>query len=259
MAIADSRGDTMSDVNQLLTKRLNKTEKSSKMAEMAKQSARGNLSSFSGIFTVSELNQGEKDFIEAILYEYSTGKGSINTDFSELVAITSEVKAINHQAALLHGERIKKAHRILTNYQEGAFTSWLIAAYGNRQTPYNFLQYYEFYSLMPKGLHPQIEAMPRQAVYTLASREGELEKKQQIVENYNGETKSEVLHLIRETFPLADHDKRRRNIGESTINSLYRLIQNVKSRNARITKSQKNAIFEMIDEFKEWVEECKTR
>lgn len=249
----------MSNVNQLLSKRLNKNEKSSKMAEMAKQSARGNLSSFSGIFTVSELNQGEKDFIEAILYEYSNGKGSINTDFSELVSITSEVKAINHQAALLHGERIKKAHAILTNYQEGAFSAWLIATYGNRQTPYNFLQYYEFYSLMPKVLHPQIEAMPRQAVYTLASRDGELEKKQEIVEKYNGETKSEVLHLIRETFPLAEHDKRKRSIGEGTINSLYRIIHNVKSRHARITKSQKRVIFELIDELKEWVDECKTR
>lgn len=249
----------MSNVNQLLSKRLNKNEKSSKMAEMAKQSARGNLSSFSGIFTVSELNQGEKDFIEAILYEYSSGKGSINSDFTELVSITSEVKAINHQAALLHGERIKKAHEILTNYQEGAFTSWLIATYGNRQTPYNFLQYYEFYTMMPKVLHPQIEAMPRQAIYTLASREGELEKKQEIVEKYNGETKSEVLNLIRETFPLASHDKRRKNIGDSTINSIYRLIQNVKSRSTRITKSQKSVIYELIDELKEWVDECKTR
>lgn len=249
----------MSNVNQLLSKRLNKNEKSSKMAEMAKQSARGNLSSFSGIFTVSELNQGEKDFIEAILYEYSNGKGSINSDFSELVAITSEVKAINHQAALLHGERIKKAHTILTNYQEGAFTSWLMATYGNRQTPYNFLQYYDFYSIMPKVLHPQIEAMPRQAIYTLASRDGEIEKKKEIIENYNGETKSEVLSLIRETFPLGLHDKRKRNIGEGTIKGLNRLLQNVKSRHARITKSQKRVIFELIDELKEWVDECKTR
>ncbi len=249
----------MTNVNQLLSKRLNKSDKSSKMAEMAKQSARGNLSSFSGIFTVSELNQGEKDLIEAILYEYSSGSTDPSKDLASLLAITSEVKAINHQATILHGERIKKAHKILINYQEGAFTTWLISTYGNRQTPYNFLQYYEFYSQMPKNLHPQIEAMPRQAVYTLASRTGDLKQKQQIVENYNGETKTEILNIIRETFPVAEHDKRKSNIGEGAINSLYRLLQKVKNRHTRITKSQKRVIFELIDELKEWVDTCKTR
>jgi hypothetical protein len=249
----------MTSVNELLTKRLEKNDKTSKMAEMAKQSARGNLSSFSGIFSVTELNQGEKDHIEAILYEFSTGKGDISQDLTSLVSITSEVKAINHQGAILHGERIKKAHEILTNYKEGAFTSWLIATYGNRQTPYNFLQYYEFYSSMPKVLHPQIESMPRQAVYTLASRDGAIDKKREIIENYKGETKAEVLHLIRETFPLDAHDKRRRNIGDGTINGLHRLLQQMRNKNTCITKSQKRIIFELIDELKEWVEECKTR
>lgn len=249
----------MSNVNQLLSKRLNKSEKSSKMAEMAKQSARGNLSSFSGIFSISELNQGEKDFIEAILYEYSLGKTDLSKDLSSLLVITSEVKAINHQAAILHGERIKKAHEILTNYQEGAFSTWLVSTYGNRQTPYNFLQYYEFYSLMPKTLHPQIEAMPRQAVYSLASRSGDLKQKQKIIENYKGETKAEILNIIRETFPIASTDKRGGNVGETTINSLYRLLQKVKSSRARITKSHKRVIYELIDELKEQIETCKTR
>ena len=34
--------------------------------------------------------------------------------------------------------------------------------------------------------------MPRQAVYVLASRTGNLDKKQEIVENYRGETKAEM-------------------------------------------------------------------
>ena len=81
----------------------------------------------------------------------------------------------------MHGERIKKAQEILKSYRDGAFTAWLLAAYGNRQTPYNFLQYYELYTALSPGLHSQLEAMPRHAVYVLASRSGELTQKETMV------------------------------------------------------------------------------
>ena len=119
----------MANVNSLLTKRLNKKDQTSKMSQMAKQSASGNLTGFTGIFSVSDLNDNEKEFIEAILTEYSTGKENINSDLNSLISITSEVKAINNQAVILHGERIKGAQEILKNYREGAFTAWLIASH----------------------------------------------------------------------------------------------------------------------------------
>ena len=246
-------------VNALLTQRLKKPKKSSKMTELGNHSATGNLTSFSGIFSVVELNESEKELLEAILHEFSTGNENLNGDLAALTSITSEVKAINNQAAILHGERIKRAQDILKKYQEGAFTSWLIAAYGNRQTPYNFLQYYEFYSAMPKTLRPQIEIMPRQAIYTLASRDGSLDKKRQIIENYKGETKTEVLHLIREIFPLPFEDRRKENIGEGTIRILSRLMSSVRSHRATILKTQKREIFALLDQVYELVESCKTR
>ncbi len=45
--------------------------------------------------------------------------------------------------------------------------------------------------------------MPRQAVYSLASRDGDQEQKELIIQNYNGEPKQELLKLIRDTFPLS--------------------------------------------------------
>lgn len=236
----------MSNVNALLTERLKKGGQSSKMAEMAKQSANGHLTSFAGLFSVSELNENEKSILEKILTEYATGNQDLPQDLQVLISITSEVKAINHQAALLHGERIKKAQELLLRYREGAFTSWLIATYGNRQTPYNFLQYFDFCDAMPKTLRPQIANMPRQAIYTLASREGNLDKKQLIVENYKGETKTELLHRIREAFPLQSKDKRREDIGYGTIQGLKRLCTLVESERAIITNAQKNTINKLL-------------
>jgi len=245
----------MSQVNALLSERLNKKkQKSSKTAALAERSASGNLSGFAGVFGMSELNAHEKELLENILHEYAHGDENVSRDLSQLISITSEVKAINNQAALLHGERIKRAQKILKEYRDGAFTSWMIATYGNRQTPYNFMQYYEFYESLPSALKQQIEAMPRQAIYTLASREGELKDKHKIVKEYCGETKNELLRMIRERFPLADQDQRRRKQGELAIQLLKRVLSLVSEKKAKVTKRQKGIILDYLDAIDEYVQ-----
>ncbi|MBM3208341.1 MAG: hypothetical protein FJZ57_07065, partial [Chlamydiae bacterium] len=180
----------MAKVNSLLSERLKKaTEKLSKMSNLAEMSSSGNLSSFSGVFRVSQLTPQEQDQIRGLLNQYASVEDHNPQDFDLLLSITSEVKAINNQAAILHGERIKKAQELLKRYRDGAFSAWLIHTYGNRQTPYNFLQYYELYNALPQMLVPKLEEMPKQALYTLASRDGTLEQKQEIIKNYQGETK----------------------------------------------------------------------
>lgn len=248
----------MGKVNALLNERLKKTDNTSKMAAMARQSANGNLTSFSGVFSFAELSENEKAGIEAILKEYAQEDNNISKDLSNLISITSEVKAINNQAALLHGERIKRAHSILTQYRDGAFTAWLLAAYGNRQTPYNLMQYYDFCEAMPKSLRPQIEIMPRQAIYTLASREGPLDKKREIVENYQGQTKAELLGLIREVFPLDEDDRRRQNVGEMAMQTLKRFYREINREPLILTKAQKQAIKTMLMELLEIVDDAKS-
>lgn len=227
----------MASVNSILDQRMKKPSQPSKMVEMAKQSARGDLTSFSGMFAVSDLSLKEKKDLEEILKNYSSNNREIDKDLESLISLTSEVKAINNQAAMLHGERIKKAHQILIRYRDGAFTAWLIAAYGNRQTPYNLMQYYEFCELMPKQLRPQIELMPRQAIYVLATRTGSIKQKQMIVENYQGETKAEMLTLIRDKFPLDQKDKRKQKISQSLIQNLFKVIQQLQK--VQLTNSEK--------------------
>lgn len=237
----------MGKVNALLNERLKKTEySSSKMTAMAQQSANGELTSFSGIFSLSDLTETEKTKIEAILRTYTLNDSDISFDLKDLLSITSEVKAIGNQAALLHGERIKKAHKILIRYRDGAFTAWLIAAYGNRQTPYNLMQYYDFCELMPKTLRIQIESIPRQAIYTLASREAPLDKKQAFVEDYKGETKSELLSKIRLSFPLDQEDRRRQNQGEIIIKLLKKTCSEIKAAKPSFTKNQRDVISTLL-------------
>lgn len=236
----------MAKVNSLLTERLKvATEKLTKMTSLAEMTSSGNLSSFSGVFRVTPLSAKEQDELRSILTEFRE-KEEIEDDLNSLISLTCEVKAINNQAAILHGERIKKAQSILKNYRDGAFSAWLINTYGNRQTPYNFLQYYDLFSALPQLLHGKLDEMPRQAVYTLASRTGPLEKKEEIIRNYQGEPKQELLTIIRDTFPLSKEDKRRADLASFTISTLSRLESMLNHPNFIPTSKQKKIIVELL-------------
>ncbi len=237
----------MVKVNDLLTSRFAKASKKlSKMTDLAEMSASGKLSSFSGVFRVTPLTENEEEHLRNILSEYCKEHLDISSDLKFLSAITSEVKAINNQAAILHGERIKRAHKLFKKYRDGAFSSWLISTYGNRQTPYNFLQYYELYSSMPKFLQDKVDTMPRQAIYTLATRDCPKEEKEEIIKNYHGESKKEFLAMIRERFPLAQKDKRAPNVAQQIVKELLRIEKELFNPLFKPSREQKIRIREVL-------------
>jgi hypothetical protein len=245
----------MVKINSLLAQRLKMaTEKFSKMTNLVEMSSTGNLSSFSGVFRVAPLNEKEKETLLSLLTQYKNVAQEIKEDLFQLSTLTAEVKAINNQAVILHGERIKKAQEILKNYRDGAFSAWLVATYGNRQTPYNFLQYYELYTSLPEKLHSKLDEMPRQAVYSLASRNGDQAQKLLIVQNYKGEPKQQLLKLIRETFPLAENDRRAQDLTDLAISHLHRLQSQLSSAAFSPTTKQKTQLLLVLNQLKTLIE-----
>lgn len=237
----------MENVNTLLAERLKKKENlSKKMTTLASKVSSGDLSSFAGVFKIIPLSKHETSSIEELLKQYQGKIEETGRDLEALIAITSEVKAINSQAVLLHGERIKKAQEILKNYKDGAFSSWLILTYGNRQTPYNFLQYYEFTQSLKSHIREKINELPRQAVYTLATREGDLKVKEELIASYSGEPKELILEKIRNTFPLSLNDKRRANLADQIVQQLEKLQERLSIHNTRFSSLERKKITELL-------------
>ncbi len=241
-----------SKLSSILEKRLQDSgQKNSKVKDLANQAAEGNLSGFRGIFRIVPLSAKEEMLLNALLKKYAieSTEDTREEDCKKLSQLSSELKAIHNQAAFLHGERIKQAQILLKNYKEGAFSAWLVAVYGNRQTPYNFLYYYEFYHALSPPLQKKLELLPRQAAYTLASRQGEKEKKEKIVEQYQGEKKAEILKKIREYFPLKEKDKRaskEKLAIAPLISQLKNLQQTLSSQENRLLKELYSLIEEHI-------------
>lgn len=236
----------MAKVTQLLGKRFEEGKKLSKMQKIATRGAQGDLTSFSGVFKVQPLTDLEKTTIEGILIHYGTKKSAKEKDLGKLATLTSELKAINNQAIILHGERIQEAQKILKRYKNGAFTAWLMMTYGNRQTPYNFLQYYEFYQTLSHDLREKMDAMPKQAIYTLASREGEADKKEKIIENYHGEPKHILIEEIRKLFPLAKRDKRKSKLTKNAISQLQKLQERIQAGNFAPSQNERNELNRLL-------------
>jgi len=154
------------------------------------------------------LSGAEIDVLKNLLLDYQTSTCDISSDFSLLTSITSEIKSINHQSVLLHGEKIKAAKELFSAYGELAFSSWLKEVYGNRQTPYNLLKYYLFYTSLSKELQDKMLAMPKQIVYTIASRNCSEADKISVIDTYDGESKETFLKAIRKAFPVERKMKR---------------------------------------------------
>ena len=210
----------MSKFNSLLMGRFKSHAKKEKMNELALRSSSAPLTNFSGAFQVNPISNQERASLQNLLEKYQTDDNNISEDLKFLSTITSEVKAISNQAVILHGERIKRAQKLFKKYRDGAFSNWLLKTYGNRQTPYNFMQYYELYNALPKKLQGVVDEMPRQAIYSLSSRSVPQEKKVEFVKEYKGESKTELLEKLRSSFPLSKQDKRNPNKTKSVLDLL---------------------------------------
>ena len=245
----------MAQIKDALSKRFEKKpENKAKMDLLAMQTASGTLSSLSGVFKVTNLTEKETTDLSYLLDSYKKENQQTEYDLQSLSSITAEVKAINNQAIILHGERIKKAQAILSKYKDGAFSSWLMATYGNRQTPYNFLQYYEFYTSCNEQMQKAIDLIPKQVVYSLATRDIIKEAKEQFILEYKGETKSQLLAKLRDLFPLEHDDGRKQKTTDTVFDKLKKLDSLIKRQSFKPTKKEVVAIEEALFLLKELIQ-----
>lgn len=173
------------------------------------------------------LSVEEKSSLRELLESCKEKHSNVATDYKMLEALTGEIKAINHQSVLLHGQRIYEAQKIFKSYEQQAFSTWLKDVYGNRQTPYNFLKYFLFYSSLDIRLKEKALSMPKQIIYTIASRNCSDKDKERVVDTYDGESKETYLKAIRKAFPLKKNDRRVKK--DTSFSRLVYLLKEAKS------------------------------
>lgn len=204
--------------------------------------------SFRAMFDPHELGDTEMHNLKAIFEESSVQsrhEEEMDRDFSQLVQITSELKAIQKQAVILVGERICAVRDIFKRHGgEGiGFTAWLSLAFNAKKTAYNAMAYYELYSLLPsKELKTKMKQMPVKVSYVLASRKAPEKLKFSIIDSYKGEKQKEMLDRIEEFMPISGDKRSLRTLGEKAVDDLERIIDTLLRRRKHIHEKEKTRI-----------------
>ena len=173
---------------------------------------------FNSVFDVKQLEEKEAAAIEKLLVDgFDPGKieeEKAGNDVITLKQITAEIKTIGRQGIVLMGERVHRAKELLKPYRDGTFTKWLESAFGTRKTGYNVLSYFELYNAISiEGLKEKFKKIPLRIAYSLASREGDLGIKEEIIRNHYRDGYEELAIIIQDRFPVSSQDKR---VGKSS-------------------------------------------
>ena len=204
--------------------------------------------SFRAMFDPHALGDKEIDSLKLIFEESSVETSfeeDIEKDFSQLVQITSELKAIQKQAVILVGERICAVREIFKRHGgEGiGFTAWLSIAFNAKKTAYNAMAYYELYSALPNDeLKTKMKQMPVKVSYVLASRKAPEKLKFSIIDSYQGEKQREMLDRIEEHIPINGDKRSLRTLGEKAVDDLERIIETLMRRQKHIHGEEKKRI-----------------
>jgi chromosome partitioning protein len=119
----------------------------------------------------------------------------------EILELSKIIKSIKAQEVLIVGKAIKKAQTILANYNNGMFSEWLVEMFGNVQTPYNFLRFFELHTLLKERSQKEYLSIPRRAAYKLAKVEGSTEQKEEFISQGKNKNASSLEEEIDILFP----------------------------------------------------------
>jgi hypothetical protein len=213
--------------------------------------------SFRAMFDPHELADSEIRNLKVIFEKsasLSPSRHQFDSDFSQLVQITSELKAIQKQAVILVGERICAVREIFKRHGgEGlGFTAWLSLAFNAKKTAYNAMAYYELYSALPTDdLKHKMKQMPVKVSYVLASRSAPEPIKFSIIDSYQGEKQREMLDRIEEHIPILGDKRSLRTLGEKAVDDLERIIDTLMRRKKHIHENEKSRIDEVLHKLQE--------
>ncbi len=165
------------------------------------------------------LTEEQGSLIKALFHEYKSSElneDNVNEDLQKALELSASIKSVIQQSVLLVGERVKKAQALMARYRVGMFNKWLFMVFGNKVTPYSFLNYYNFYnSIEDMKTRSRLEELPKKAAYKLASRKGELSAKIEVLnsmislEQSRKSIKTSALEkIIDQRFPVAETDNR---------------------------------------------------
>lgn len=211
------------------------------------------VNNFNTVFQTKPLDLKEASEIERLLIDNfqpdKITEAQAVRDAEQLKLITVEIKAIGKQGTVLMGERVHRAKELLKPYKDGTFTKWLESTFGTRKTGYNMLAYYELYTALPhEELRERLKKLPQRTAYILASRNGAIDTKAEIISEYHDKTHDEMVLLIKEKLPIASGDKRAaKNTNNRLIATMKDAFQQLRKNESALTDENRKDLLRLAE------------
>ena len=205
------------------------------------------MSPMGALFENISLEEKEEKIIESIL-SASVDFGNVtedqkDKDFLKIKKITAEIKSIGRQGAILMGERVFLAREILKPYRDGTFTKWLEATFSSRKTGYNRLAYFELYKALPQEeIKKLFQEIPQRAAYILASREGDLHTKSELIRNHYHLGHQDLINVIKKIFPATAQEGQHKKQQNRLIATAQEALQKLHLRKEKISGEEKKSL-----------------
>jgi hypothetical protein len=208
------------------------------------------------IFKIKDLKPKEIQDIEILLKENSTkiNNFEFQNDFRNISRITTEIRGVNRMHSIFLGGKIIEARNILEKYGDKTFSKWLELTFGNRRTPYDYIYQYEFFSALSEQYQEIALQMPRSILSIVCKKKLPFEEKLELVANYRGEKKHELVKLIKDKFsnkematsiPKESSNKEKQSLLKSLEIDAIKL--GVYASSSPFTDSQKKKVQEIIN------------
>lgn len=204
-------------------------------------------SNFHSVFNVKPLDEVQSQEIDELLgaHRKEIDNKQVEKDAETLKMLTSEILSIGKQATLLIGERVHRARELLKSYTDGTFSKWLQGTFGNRKNGYNMLSYYELYSeIQEEELRETFKKLNNSTAYILASREGDLVTKFDIIRDHYNKPHHDVVAIIQEKLPLSVQDKRtNKSYNDTLIVNMLKMVKRLSA--MRLSEKNKEDLNKM--------------
>jgi len=174
----------------------------------------------------------------------------LGEDAKRLKVITGTVRSIVKQGAFLLGQQIHEAKEILRKHRnsERTFTEWMkITFTQGHRSAYNALELFQFHEeIEDPMLQNKLKEIPKRAAYLLASRDGDISRKIEILKNYSDQKADDLIILIDETLPLPDTDGRKKRDNDTTsIDTLRSILKKLQKRKGNLSGNSMSRISEL--------------
>jgi predicted HTH domain antitoxin len=157
-----------------------------------------------------------------------------------MLPLQKKMKFICNLFSISYDHELSNSGELLKNYKIGTFVKWIDVTFDSRRTGYNYLSYYDLYTCLPHNAKEGLKKISQKVAYLLASRDGGIDKKAEIINEHHNLKANELISLINEQIPSLK--KTTSNNIQSPLNEFLKYLKKIQIQKDQFNEEDKELL-----------------